>query len=364
MYSPEIRKVHYNKAMKIFITVSLGVLAVVYAAAWYVIPRSSIVVAQPAAITASIEQTQPPVPPTTTILALGDLMLDRAVRTKIESEGPMYPFEKMQPLLAGNDITVANAEGVFTDNKSISVVSTSTLLFTFSTSTLPILKQLGFTLFSQANNHALNFGWKGITASKTNIAAAGMQAFGDPDNIDPGPQYEVVGNEMLAFVGYDQFSADGGNSSSTLSSISAAKAAKAFVLVYPHWGVEYNDGTTSLQTLLAHKFVDAGADVVLGSHPHVIEPIEIYKGKAIFYSMGNFVFDQPWSDTKEGLAIKLTLSSTTESFTLVPLGVAAMQPQPMEGALRTAVLLGLSSSAVASDEIKTSIKEGGFILSR
>jgi len=273
-----------------------------------------------------------------TILAFGDMMLDRAVRQKIDQYGAGYPFEKIKTLFPGHDIIVANAEGVFSHNESISVRDHEQLIFTFATTSLPTLKALGFTIFSQANNHALNFGWSGLRESQGLIRAAGIDAFGDPDNVAPGPVYENIRGELIAFVGYSQFAIDGGSSSTTVAAIKQAKLNNAFVIVYPHWGDEYNLGTTSLQVVLGHKFVDAGADVVLGGHPHVVEPMEIYKGKAIFYSMGNFIFDQHWNeDVKHGLAVEITLAEDKVSYRTIPYVINNAQPE-QTGEIKSFVL--------------------------
>ena len=263
-----------------------------------------------------------------TILAFGDMMLDRAVREKIDEKGVEYLFEHIKHLIAGHDIVVANAEGVFSHNESISVRDHSQLVFTFDPSSLPTLKALGFTLLSQANNHALNFGWSSLRESQAAIQAAGIDTFGDPENVSPGPVYVDVRGEKVAFVGYNQFSSDAGFSSSTLAAIREAKKNEAFVVVYPHWGDEYNLGTTSLQTVLAHKFIDAGADVIIGSHPHVVEPLEKYKGRAIFYSLGNFIFDQRWnSDVSHGLAVEISLTKKEIRYKLIPYVIENLQPR-------------------------------------
>ena len=77
--------------------------------------------------------------------------------------------------------------------------------------------------------------------------------------------------------------------------IEKVKNKSDFVVVYTHWGLEYHLRESESQKNLAHMFVDAGADVIIGSHPHVVQPIEIYKEKVIFYSLGNLVFDQYFS---------------------------------------------------------------------
>jgi poly-gamma-glutamate synthesis protein (capsule biosynthesis protein) len=260
-----------------------------------------------------------------TAIFFGDLMLDRGVRADINAYDPGYPFEDIGSLVTGRDIVAANAEGVFGDEAS--VASFSNLVFAFPTSTLPALKVLGFTDFSQANNHALNFGWAGLASSSELVARAGMRSFGDPENNDPGPVYENVRGQLVAFVGYDQFSSAGGDDARVLAAIAQARQRGAFIVVYAHWGVEYQATTTAFQVSEAHRFVDAGADLVVGAHPHVVEPHEIYKGKVIFYSLGNFVFDQSWDDAvTHGLAVELSLTHTQAAYTLVPLVITHAQP--------------------------------------
>lgn len=268
-------------------------------------------------------------PQPVTILAFGDLMLDRVVRQDIDAYGPMYPFEKIAPVLAGHDIIVGNAEGIFSDEQSVSVENHDELDFTFATSTLSTLKALGFTALSEANNHALNFGWDVLHQSQQWMHENGIDTFGDPENQNPGPLYETVRGMKVAFVGYDEFSSDGGSDAGVLQAIAIAHKAGAFTIVYPHWGEEYDDATTPLQQSEAYKFIDAGADAVLGSHPHVVEPIEIYKNKAIFYSMGNFIFDQSFSDdVMYGIGVEISLTASTATYVLVPFTIEHAQATP------------------------------------
>ncbi len=94
------------------------------------------------------------------------------------------------------------------------------------------------------------------------------------------------------------------------------------VVVVAHWGVEYAATNTPAQRREANEFVDAGADLVIGAHPHVVEPVETYRGKAIFYSLGNFMFDQNFSTaTTEGLAVRVDFYEAKVAFTLTPLSI-------------------------------------------
>lgn len=293
-----------------------------------VMTSATVVLSAPAseAVVAHTVKVFSPAPPVT-ILAFGDLMLDRTVRDALEQNGPQYPFADITQLLADHDIVIANAEGVFTANKSVSQLNHGDLRFTFATETLPVLKSLGFSALSQANNHALDFGQGGLQFSKDAIVQNGMLPFGDPLNQNPGPVYITVRGETVALVGYMELFNPG--ASSTLTAIAQAHERGAFTVVYPHWGEEYNLGTTTAQTQLAHSFIDAGADAVLGSHPHVVEPVEIYKGKPVFYSMGNFVFDQRWNEAvSRGLAVEISLTKDTVSYRTVPFLIVDAQPTP------------------------------------
>lgn len=87
----------------------------------------------------------------------------------------------------------------------------------------------------------------------------------------------------------------------------ARKAGADVVIVFPHWGIEYRATPTDRQRSLGQAAIDAGADLVIGNHPHWAEGMEIYKGKPIWYALGNLVFDQTWSEpTMEGLTLELT----------------------------------------------------------
>ena len=95
--------------------------------------------------------------------------------------------------------------------------------------------------------------------------------------------------------------------------VAAARAAGAqVVIVFPHWGIEYTFGPSPLQKRLGHLMIDSGADIVIGNHPHWVQSVEIYKGKPIWYSLGNFTFDQSWSEpTLEGVTLELTFRGST-----------------------------------------------------
>jgi len=295
---------------------------------------------------------------TATISTFGDMMLDRFVRQKINTNSNSYPFDKIKRFLIGSDIVVANAEGVFTSYPSETLnVSNAPLKFTFDLTNLTMLNKLGFTLFSQANNHALDFGKQGLKESGQAIEKFGMNWFGDPLNKNLNSFTTTIRGQKITFIGYHQFSPQGFDI--TLNEIQSAKKNSDFVVVYPHWGMEYNQEVTETQIKNAYAFIDAGADVIIGSHPHVIEPIEIYKNKAIFYSLGNFIFDQDSvGPTSEGLSVGIAITPQKISYYLFPLDIRNAQASLMSYDRRSKVLSDIAERSFIQDEMKKSIKNG------
>ena len=114
-----------------------------------------------------------------------------------------------------------------------------------------------------------------------------------------------------------------------------------YLIVSIHWGYEYKHiPSDEIQVKLGHTFIDAGADFIIGHHPHVVQSFEEYNGKFIFYSLGNFVFDQYWSrDTQEELGIKIILTKDDEDLVtkveLFPMASTLSQPYLMEGDAKT-----------------------------
>jgi poly-gamma-glutamate synthesis protein (capsule biosynthesis protein) len=130
-----------------------------------------------------------------------------------------------------------------------------------------------------------------------------------------------------------------------------------FIIVNIHWGDEYQKSSSSFQQNLAHKIIDAGADLIIGHHPHVVQDIGFYKGKLIFYSLGNFIFDQYFSkDTQQGLAVELEFFSDKAIYRLLPIQSHLSQPFLMEEEIKSAFLKDLAQKS--SHELKEEIENG------
>lgn len=272
------------------------------------------------------EDTSPTPVSTLTLLAVGDIMLDRSVMLKTEETGNYnHPFLLIDPLFKEYNLHLANLEGPITNFKSVANgTGGARFTFTFSPKFVDPLKNR-FEFLSLANNHENNFGQKGIDQTRKFLGDAGVKYFGDPNNAVGLNSVTTTYNGIsIAFVGYHQLVEIG--LENVLAEIKKLDTQFDLVIAMPHWGVEYiTDKPYPTQVEDGHAMVDAGADIIIGAHPHVVQPIEVYKDKVIFYSLGNFIFDQYFSEeTQTGLAIGFQIEKGEAikiKYTLIPLDI-------------------------------------------
>ncbi len=285
---------------------------------------------------------------TFSMLVVGDMMLDRNVSVLMKKNGFDFPFSKIKKFVSSFDVAVANLEGVYTDNPSIAVSQNQILRFTFDPQSLPALKESGFDVLSQANNHTNDFGIEGYKTSKTYLENAGIVPVGDYFNTTG---YFINKKNKVALIAFNQFAPEGKDL--VLEQIKEASEAGLFVIVLPHWGEEYQRDPNRNQKALAYEWIDNGADMVLGSHPHVIQTLEEYKEKLIVYSLGNFIFDQYFSkETQEGLAVSLLFNKKQVSFELIPIDIKHSVPEVMETTDALLLLDALTYESSIRDEWK------------
>lgn len=250
-----------------------------------------------------------------TILVVGDLMLDRNVRNKINTLGFDAFFAGVKTLISDADIAVANLEGPFTPFPSKTAsLKNKELTFTFDPALAPQLAGLGFDILGLANNHTLNFGRQGLAMTREYIRNAGMWYYGEPDNRDELSVVIEKNGVKVGFVGFHEFSYI--NYDKVFAEIARLRPDVDILIVTPHWGPEYIKEPNEKMRKWAHDFIDSGADAVIGAHPHVVGTTEEYNGKMIFYSLGNFVFDQYFSEeTMTGLAVRMTIDTKSKGIT-------------------------------------------------
>jgi len=243
-----------------------------------------------------------------TIQFFGDIMLDRSVAKAMGSDGLDYIFAKDKSIFTDTDLTIANLEGPFAPAR---IQTSKTIAFRFDPKLAEQLKSYGFDIFSMANNHGFDMGRKNVDFTRQVLNENGLGYFGDEYSVDKNYTY-TVGEERgmpfkIAFVGLN--ATEGGLDMDKVKQVidDAGKQAK-FVIVNIHWGEEYKRNSNKKQQDIARKLIDLGASAIIGHHPHVIQEVEVYKGRYIFYSLGNFIFDQYFSaDTQEGMSVIMNL---------------------------------------------------------
>lgn len=241
------------------------------------------------------------------VVIVGDMMLDRNVRNVIDRIGFDTYFSGIKNIVKNADIAIANLEGPFTTYQSItSSLKSKELVFTFDPALAPALADFGFDILGLANNHTYNFGQKGLEMTRRYIGSAGMFYYGDPFNKDEISTVITKNGIKIGLVGFHEFYYT--NFDKVFFEITRIRKEVDVVIVTPHWGNEYQKEPTDKMVQWAHQFVDNGADAVIGAHPHIIGATETYKGKKIYYSLGNFAFDQYFSkETMEGLGVIITI---------------------------------------------------------
>lgn len=233
----------------------------------------------------------------------GDVMLSRGVRRAIlKAHDPALPFRKIAPLLSGADITFVNLESPFSDRGPYREQG---LIFHAPPEAIAGLELAGVDVVSTANNHTRDCGPHGVEFTVRWLRAHHIAAVGS--GLSPAETHEGVvltrHGVRFGFLAYtfDQKNGNWNDLDDRIAmtdidvmrrDVNALKKRCDVTIVSMHDGVEYAPKPSRHQIAFAHAAVDAGALLVVGHHPHVIQPNEEYKNGVIFYSLGNFVFDQ------------------------------------------------------------------------
>lgn len=284
----------------------------------------------------------------------GDMMLDRGVEDLMKKKKDFnYPFSQIKDLWQGADQVVVNLEGPIVKNPP--VMPEHSLQFAFSPELLQPIKDNGITLLSLANNHSLNMGQDGLKQTRDFLSNNKLGYFGDPIKCTEEFAYKQGDFVFLSFnKTYAYCSED--DILKTIANIKKTNTDK-FIIVTIHWGIEYKIVHSQAQADLAHKIIDNGADLIIGHHPHVVEDVELYKNKVIFYSLGNFIFDQYFSEkTQQGLIIGLTKFKNKVIYNIYPLSLTFSQPYLMSVEDSAEFLAELAEKG--QSDIKAQIKKG------
>jgi poly-gamma-glutamate synthesis protein (capsule biosynthesis protein) len=299
--------------------------------------------------------------PGVSVAAVGDVMMGGAALPVILERGPDYPFDSTRSILQSADFTVANLEAPFgAGGKPFR----KTYTFRVPPAFAPALASAGFDAFTLANNHILDYGTSTFFTTLRLLDSLGVAGFGaGPDRDSAEAGVRVVRNGWTAaFLGFsltypEQFWAGTGRPGTAFavkervaSQIARAKGTADLVVVSFHWGKELHALPEPYQRDFAHTAVDAGADLVLGHHPHVLQGIELYRGKPIVYSLGNFVFGAKSASCRESMIF--TARFDTSGFAggdVLPLSVdyrrVLYQPRLLRGAERERLIRWLNTTS-------------------
>jgi poly-gamma-glutamate synthesis protein (capsule biosynthesis protein) len=251
-------------------------------------------------------------------------MLSRGVEPKMIAAGPnaLYPFENTADFLKQFDFTVGNLECVVTAVPGVKI--DKGINFKADPIGFKRLQAAGFDLVSVANNHSGDYGPDAFADMLRHLPDYNIKYVGGGFNLDeayapailqkPGTRIGFVAAcdiEPHTFQAGVNLAGDLWLDANALQKlVPQARPTCDFLIVFTHWGTEYVTTVNDNQTQLARLAIDLGADLVVGCHPHIIQPYELYKGKLIVYSLGNFVFDRMPGQLAFGNVLTLTLQGS------------------------------------------------------
>ena len=280
------------------------------------------------------------------IIAVGDILLNRGVGEYLEKSGYDYPYAGIKEEIIKGDIAVANLECPLTDSGN-AVLKRPELVFKGSKLNGAALKGAGFDLLNLANNHTMDQGREGLTNAIKLLESTGIQIFGAGMTRSEArkPVFIDKGRTRIGFLGYSDFPPEGymydedkadvarPDMKSLGEEVKTAREQCDFLVVSFHWGKEFDSYPGGRQREMAHVAIENGASFIIGHHPHVLQSVEEYKGKLIFYSLGNFVFDRQLpKGTDESVIIDITVNGGGWKETrIVPVRIEDCRPVIAQG---------------------------------
>ena len=284
---------------------------------------------------------------TITIAAVGDIMLGGRGAAVLADRGVDYPFLGAATLLKKADLSIANLEAPLTRRGT--EFRDKRFRFRAAPQIAPALKRAGLSVVTLANNHILDFGAKGLADTLFHLSSANIAYAGAGMNLAEArrPAIATAKGKTVGVLAYsltlpsEFFAAPGragtapGYLRHVCDDIGRLRGAVDHVVVSFHWGGELLATPRAYQVAMARAAIEAGADVILGHHPHVLQGIERYKGGLILYSLGNFAFATPSTRSDRSVIALITLGHGVEELELVPLNVlnreVRLQPAVLDG---------------------------------
>ena len=291
------------------------------------------------------------------IAVTGDVMFARKMPGVLSLDSS--PFSGVSNVTSKVDLLLVNFENAATTSGD---ALKGDVPLKCSPSYVPLLKANNNTVAALANNHALDYGIVGMTDTIKYLKQANITSMGAGNSEDEAHQCvvkEINGRKItiLNYMDSNNFAeysyssmpyANGSNpgysayDSEDASRQIAQNNDSDLIIAYMHFGNEYSTSPNEDQVRIAHELIDCGADVVIGSHPHVTQGIEMYKGKPVFYSLGNFIFDQSNPNTHVAYFVQIDLVNDTGRCSVYPIYISNYLPQFMDADSGKSLLSNLS----------------------
>ncbi len=336
------KKLEFSTRQKILLYLSLASAGVVLLLIQLFIPATIVTEVTFDSQVLEVTPVLPPPPKPLVINFTGDIMLGRHVEVLLNRHGHGYVRASSSPLLPPADATVVNFESAV----ALPHISTPSGGMRFSTDVrhIALLRSLGVTHASLANNHGRDYGRDGLMNAYNALADEQIIAFGDPVLVATSSLVIIPGEiDTVGVIGiHTLFGMPDVETLGTL--MTALIASSTYQVAYIHWGNEYELVHSGAQSAFARRLIGLGVDAIIAHHPHVVQDIQLIDGVPVFYSLGNFIFDQYFSDdVREGMNLTLTLATTTAAFTIIPHAHCALAvPCPRDATSTTRFLTALA----------------------
>ena len=311
------------------------------------------------------EQEEVDIADDTTLIFAGDVLFANAFKSNYDAGGIEKVIEpQLLQELQDADIFMVNNEFPFSNRGE--PMEDKQFTFCCDPKYVKALNEMGVDVVSLANNHTLDYGREALSDTFAALDGAGILYGGAGDSAERAKQVQVieVHGKKYGFIAVSRVvpTADWKvenavpglfscyDTTALVEVIKEARETCDYVAVYPHWGVEYQAYPDANQTQIAKACIDAGADVVVGSHTHCLQGVSYIDGKPVFYSLGNFIFGQ---SIDRSAMLEVTIDAAGRaSYRFVPVYAAGGVTYPAEGGQAESVLNyldGISEAAVASD---------------
>ena len=291
----------------------------------------------------------------------GDILLGRNVERLMQKNGLMYPLLYLPEIIGTSKYVFANFEASV---PSVHIPTPDMMTkFSVDASHLELLQSSGITHVTLANNHSFDYGHNGFKNTSHSLLAAHVVPFGNPNEVSSSSvTYVTIDGYSVAIIALNAvfFNPD----QYELEAVMAESAKQSDIqIVYVHWGTEYQTTHSIKQEVFAKQLVALGVDAIIGHHPHVVQDIQLLSGVPVFYSLGNFIFDQYFSAAVQTeLSVAVQYIDRQLVFSLIPLTSITTRSQPnMMDKVAAADLL--KNLAVRSDStLAENIKQGKVIV--